>query len=73
MASPETKTATIVGCGLCQSADFRGKNVTGKMAHRQRGTIAFDDDLFNSQDATGVEVIISNSAAGSFNARWEMA
>jgi subtilisin family serine protease len=62
-----SRTAAIVNCGLCQPADFAGKNLTGKISHCQRGTISFNDKVVNSQNAGAVGVIISNNVPGNFN------
>lgn len=54
----------IVYCGLGQSEDFKGKDLTGKIALIQRGGCTFSEKYKNSLERNAAGVIIFNSEAG---------
>lgn len=54
----------LVDAGLGTAADFAGKNVTGKIAFVQRGSIGFVDKAKNAQAAGAAGIIIYNNTTG---------
>lgn len=56
-----------VDCGLGQSADFVGKNLTGKIALIQRGTINFATKINNAAGAGAVAAVIYNNTTGTIS------
>lgn len=57
----------LVYAGLGQPAEFEGKDLKGKFALIQRGTIAFTDKALNAQKAGAAGVIIYNNQDGTVN------
>lgn len=51
----------IVNCGLGYPADFEGKDLTGKIAFVDRGTLAFLEKAKNAAEAGAKAVIIANN------------
>ena len=56
-----------VYCGLGNTSDFAGQNLTGKVALMIRGTISFYVKINNAQAAGAVGAIIMNNQPGTFN------
>lgn len=56
----------LVFAGLGTSADFEGKDLTGKAALIARGSISFAEKSLNAQAAGAVAVIIYNNEPGNF-------
>lgn len=54
----------LVDCGLGDVADFEGKDLKGKIALIQRGSIDFITKKLNAQVAGAAGVIVYNNAAG---------
>lgn len=54
----------VVYCGLGTVEDFAGKDLTGKVALVERGSINFTEKIKNSADAGAVAVIVFNHAEG---------
>lgn len=54
----------LVHAGLGTAADFAGKNLTGKFAFVQRGSIGFVDKAKNAQAAGAAGIIIYNNTTG---------
>ncbi|OPJ61923.1 S8 family serine peptidase [Clostridium oryzae] len=50
----------IVDCGIGDTSDFSGKDLNGKIALIQRGTIDFTTKILNAQKAGAVAAIIYN-------------
>lgn len=57
----------LVDAGLRQPTEFDGKNLEGKFALVQRGTIGFVDKALNAQKAGAAGVIIYNNQDGTVN------
>lgn len=57
----------LVHAGLGYPADFEGKDLAGKFALVQRGTIGFVDKALNAQKAGAAGVIIYNNTDGTVN------
>jgi aminopeptidase YwaD len=57
----------LVYAGLGQVEDFEGKDVTGKIALIQRGSISFADKVLNAAANGAAGVIIFNNAPGDLN------
>ncbi len=53
-----------VYCGIGNTTDFTGKDLEGKIALIQRGSLGFGVKVLNAQNAKAAGVIIFNSAAG---------
>lgn len=47
--------------------EFKGKDVAGKIALMERGSISFHDKSVNAQNAGAAVAIVYNNAAGNFN------
>lgn len=66
--SPNTPSAGITGeivyVGLGEASDFAGKDLKGKIALVERGTIAFADKVANATAAGANAVLIYNNVAG---------
>lgn len=60
------QTLNLVFAGLGTSADFEGKDLTGKTALISRGSITFAEKSLNAQAAGAVAVIIYNNEPGNF-------
>jgi lactocepin len=56
-----------INCGLGQTSDFVGKDLTGKLALIRRGTINFTAKINNAAAAGAVGAIIYNNAAGTIS------
>lgn len=54
----------LVDCGLGQESDFQGKDVKGKVALIQRGSISFVEKKLNAQKNGAIAAIVYNSVAG---------
>ncbi|GFZ33549.1 peptidase S8 [Clostridium zeae] len=63
-ALDSTKQFELVDCGLGQESDFQGKDVKGKVALIQRGSISFVDKKLNAQKNGAIAAIVYNSVAG---------
>ncbi|MEH6937876.1 S8 family serine peptidase [Bacillus sp. JJ664] len=55
------KAYQLVDVGLANPADFTGKDVKGKVAYIQRGTIALIDKIKNAKAAGAVGVLMANN------------
>lgn len=62
----EGQPLNLVFAGLGTSADFEGKDLTGKAALISRGSISFAEKSLNAQAAGAVAVIIYNNEPGNF-------
>ncbi|MBT2640577.1 M20/M25/M40 family metallo-hydrolase [Bacillus sp. ISL-39] len=62
-----TVSGELVYAGLGQAGDFEGKDVSGKIALIQRGSISFADKVLNAAANGAAGVIIFNNAAGDLN------
>jgi aminopeptidase YwaD len=60
-------TGELVYAGLGQAGDFAGKDLTGKIALIQRGSISFADKVLNAAKNGAAGVIIFNNATGDLN------
>lgn len=60
----EKKPHEYVTCGIGQPNDFADKQLAGKIALVQRGSIGFGEKILNAQKAGAKGVIIFNSAVG---------
>ncbi|MFJ7936301.1 S8 family serine peptidase [Sporosarcina sp. NPDC096371] len=54
----------IVFAGLGKASDFKGKDISGKIALIQRGEITFDEKIINAKNAGAKAVIVYNNADG---------
>ncbi|RAP74152.1 S8 family serine peptidase [Paenibacillus montanisoli] len=54
----------IVDVGLADTADFEGKDLTGKIAFIQRGTLSLQTKVENAAKAGAIAAIMSNNADG---------
>ncbi|MGG0175691.1 S8 family serine peptidase [Gottfriedia acidiceleris] len=55
------KTYQLVDVGLANPSDFTGKDLKGKIAYIQRGTIALIDKIKNAKAAGAVGVLMANN------------
>lgn len=62
----EGQALNLVFAGLGTSADFEGKDLTGKAALISRGSISFAEKSLNAQAAGAAAVIIYNNEPGNF-------
>lgn len=60
------KPIEVVAAGLGRTEDFAGKDLTGKVALIQRGTISFTEKSQNAQAAGAAVAVIYNNAPGNF-------
>ncbi|KKK37108.1 aminopeptidase [Mesobacillus campisalis] len=60
-------TAPLEFVGLGTKAELAGKDLTGKIALVQRGSISFADKVLNAAEAGATGVIIYNNTAGVIN------
>ena len=64
-------TGAGVYVGLADAAGLRGKNVTGKIAVADRGTLTFSDKYANVKAAGAIALIVINTESGLFAGRLE--
>ncbi|MBG9451213.1 peptidase S8 [Cytobacillus firmus] len=64
LADLQGKSLPIVFTGLGKTADFTGKDVSGKIALIQRGEITFDEKIQNAKNAGAKAVIVYNNVDG---------
>lgn len=61
------KDYEYVYAGLGQESDFEGKDLTGKLALIQRGSLTFTEKITNAMKAGAVGAIVFNNQAGSLS------
>lgn len=66
LSSLQDEPIEVVAVGLGRTEDFAGKDLTGKVALIQRGTISFTEKSLNAQAAGASAAIIYNNAPGNF-------
>ncbi|MEF3352853.1 S8 family serine peptidase [Paenibacillus sp. GYB006] len=66
LSSLQDKPIEVVAAGLGRMEDFAGKDLTGKVALIQRGTISFTEKSRNAQAAGAAVAVIYNNAPGNF-------
>ncbi|MDP4090733.1 MAG: S8 family serine peptidase, partial [Bacillota bacterium] len=64
----DTNGYQLVDCGVGRPEDFAGKDLKGKIALIQRGTLSFVDKKYNAQTAGAIGAIVyNNSDSGYIN------
>lgn len=66
LSSLSDKPLEVVAVGLGSTEDFEGKDLKGKVALIQRGTISFTEKSLNAQAAGASAAIIYNNVPGNF-------
>ncbi|MGE6257194.1 S8 family serine peptidase [Heyndrickxia sporothermodurans] len=62
------KSLNVVSTGIGQASDFEGKDVKGKIALIERGTLTFDEKIKNAKAAGAKAAIIYNNVDGEITA-----
>ncbi|WP_211748274.1 S8 family serine peptidase [Paenibacillus sp. Marseille-Q4541] len=66
LSSVKGEPLEVIAAGLGRTEDFAGKDLTGKVALIQRGTISFTEKSLNAQAAGAAAAVIYNNAPGNF-------
>lgn len=63
----EKKSFEMVDVGLGTKADYNSKDVKGKLALIERGSITFDEKVKNAKNAGATAAIVYNNVAGEYS------
>lgn len=62
------QTFEVVSTGIGRPTDFEGKNLEGKIALIERGTLTFNEKIKNAKEAGAIAAIIYNNVDGEITA-----